>query len=281
MHTLNSYNIPNLENTGSGQFLLIAGPCVVESENLCMEVAGKLKDLTQKLDIPYIFKASVRKANRSRADAFRGIGNSQALDILSKIKNELNLPVITDVHEAQEVTSVAEKVDLLQIPAFLCRQTDLLEAAAQSNLPVNIKKGQFLAPESMQFAIEKITRFGNHKILLTERGSSFGHHDLVVDFRGFPIMKNLGYPVIYDVTHSLQQPNQKNGISGGLPGYIGTMAKAGLAAGADGLFMEIHPDPPHALSDGANMLSLDLAGSLLEKLSKLRQTLNEIDTSER
>lgn len=257
--------------------MLIAGPCVVESKEICHQVAEQLLELSESLRIPYIFKASIKKANRSKGDSFRGIGEQEALDILASVKSEYQLPILTDVHETADIDFVKEVIDVIQIPAFLCRQTDLLEKAAQSGLSVNVKKGQFMAPEAMEFVAQKIANQDNHKIFLTERGSSFGHHDLVVDFRGISVMQQWGYPVIYDVTHSLQVPNQSSGVTGGKPEYIEMMAKAGLAVGVDGLFMEIHPKPSKALSDGANMLALDQAPRLLQKLAALKSALNGIE----
>lgn len=255
-------------------FILIAGPCVVESEKLCMEVAEKMAGLCYKLDIPYIFKASYRKANRSRVDSFTGIGDHQALEVLAKVKERFNIPVITDVHESCEAPMAATFVDLLQIPAFLCRQTDLLLAAGKTGKPINIKKSQFLAPDQMKFAIEKITSTGNQNIFLTERGSSFGYRDLIVDFRAIPEMKKTGYPVIFDGTHSIQQPNTLAGITGGIPEMIPHLCKAAISVGADGLFLETHPNPKKALSDGANMLPLDHMENLLYLLKSLHNLIN-------
>jgi 2-dehydro-3-deoxyphosphooctonate aldolase (KDO 8-P synthase) len=269
-------NLPNLNNSESGQFFLIAGPCVVEDEALCFKVAERVAGVCDNLQIPYIFKASYRKANRSRADSFTGIGDLAALDILRKVKNRLKLPVLSDIHSPEEAAIAAEYVDILQIPAFLSRQTDLLTAAAETGKYVNIKKGQFLAPASMKFAIEKVTAQGNRNIMLTDRGTMFGYQDLIVDFRGIIEMKKTGYPVVLDITHSLQQPNQESGVSGGLPEMIETLARAGIAAGADGIFMETHPDPASALSDGANMLALGNIENLLVKLSMLRETVNKM-----
>ncbi len=259
-------------------FILIAGPCVVESEELVMNVAKKISETCKRLGIPYIFKASYRKANRTSASSFTGVGDEAALQILKKVKDEFSLPVITDIHAHEEAAVAAKYVDVLQIPAFLCRQTDLLEAAAETGKIVNVKKGQFVNGESMKFAVEKIRKAATKKsleakVMLTERGNSFGYTDLVVDYRNIPIMKNHGVPVIMDCTHSLQQPNQSNGITGGNPQMIETIAKAAIATGADGLFIETHPDPSCALSDGANMLKLDLLETLLEKLIKIRKAL--------
>ncbi len=254
-------------------FFLIAGPCVVESEQLCMDIAGKVAEITKRFRIPFIFKASYRKANRSSKDSFTGIGDEVGLEIIKKVGHTIGLQVLTDIHSAEEAELAAKYVDILQIPAFLCRQTDILEAAAKTNLTVNIKKGQFLSPEAMKFTADKVANFGNNKIMLTERGSMFGYQDMVVDFRGIPIMKAFGYPVVMDCTHSLQQPNQAAGVTGGRPEMIETIAKCAIAAGSDGLFIETHPDPDKAKSDGANMLRLDSLEGLLEKLVRLREAL--------
>lgn len=261
----------------SKNFFLLAGPCVIESEKGAMEIAEKIMDITTKLDIPYIFKGSYRKANRSRIDSFTGIGDAEALKILAKVRHEFKIPVVTDIHSAQEAEIAAEYVDVLQIPAFLCRQTDILVAAAHTGKDVNIKKGQFLSPEAMRFAVQKVRDAGNNNVAITERGVMFGYQDLVVDYRGIPVMKEYGCPVILDCTHSLQQPNQTVGVTGGRPELIETIARAGIASGADGLFMETHPDPSHAKSDGANMLRLDLLERLLERLTILRKAVVEID----
>jgi len=255
-------------------FFLLAGPCVVESNELILEVAEKVSAICKKLGIPYIFKSSYRKANRTSGDSFTGIGDETALKMLQNIGNRFSLPVVTDIHTAVEATIAANYVDVLQIPAFLCRQTDLLEAAAETGKIVNVKKGQFVSGEAMKFAVDKIRSAGNHKIMLTERGTTFGYQDLVVDYRNIPAMQAHGVPVIMDVTHSLQQPNQSSGITGGNPKLIGTMAKAAIAAGADGLFIETHPDPSNAKSDGANMLKLDLLEELLKQLVKLRKAIS-------
>ena len=253
-----------------GRFFLMAGPCVVEDENSPLHIAEALVKMTSRLGIPFIFKASYRKANRSRLDSFTGIGDEKALNVLAKVKETFGVPVVTDIHSVDEAAMAAEVADILQIPAFLCRQTDLLVAAAKTGKVVNIKKGQFLSGESMGFAVDKVRLSGNNQVMLTERGSMFGYQDLVVDFRNIPIMQGFGVPVVLDVTHSLQQPNQASGVTGGKPEMIGMMAKAGVAIGVDGIFMETHPDPAHALSDGANMLPLDKAESLLEELIKIR-----------
>lgn len=238
-----------------------------------MRIAETLVQITEKLDIPFVFKASYRKANRSRLDSFTGIGDEKALRVLGKVRQQFGVPVVTDIHTAEEAAMAAEYVDILQIPAFLCRQTDLLVAAAKTGKVVNIKKGQFLSGESMGFAVDKVRLSGNDKVMLTERGSMFGYQDLVVDYRNIPVMQSFNVPVVVDVTHSLQQPNQASGVTGGKPELIGLIAKAGIAAGADGIFMETHPDPAHALSDGANMLALDRVEALLEKLLRIKQAL--------
>ncbi len=255
-------------------FFLLAGPCVVESNELVLEVAEKVSAICKKLGIPYIFKSSYRKANRTSGDSFTGIGDEKALEMLKNIGNQFSLPVITDIHSPEEATLAAGYVDVLQIPAFLCRQTELLIAAAATGKIINVKKGQFVSGEAMKFAVDKIRNAGNKKIMLTERGTTFGYQDLVVDFRNIPAMQSHGVPVIMDVTHSLQQPNQSSGITGGNPQLIGTIAKAAIAAGADGLFIETHPDPSKAKSDGANMLKLDLLENLLMQLVKIRKAAN-------
>lgn len=254
-------------------FFLIAGPCVVESEALVMEVADKVSGICKRFGIPYVFKASYRKANRTSANSFTGIGDETALQLVKKVGEHYKLPTTSDIHSHDEAAPAAKYVDILQIPAFLCRQTDLLIAAAETGKIVNVKKGQFLSGPSMKFAVDKIAKAGNDKIMLTERGNTFGYQDLVVDYRNIPWMKEHGTPVIMDCTHSLQQPNQTSGITGGNPQLIGTIAKAAIATGADGLFIETHPDPAHALSDGANMLRLDLLEDLMEQLVKLRKAV--------
>ncbi len=269
--------IPHIRHLQTGNFLLIAGPCVIESRDLCFEVAGHIIRLCDRLEIPYIFKSSYKKANRSKLDSFSGIGQTEGLKILGEVKDRLKIPVLTDVHSPEEAHAAASVADVIQIPAFLCRQTELLVAAAKTGKTINIKKGQFLSPESMRFAADKVVQSGNSKVMLTERGSMFGYHDLVVDFRGITEMKQLGYPVIMDVTHSLQQPNQKEGVSGGRPELIETLARAAVAVGAEGLFIETHPDPAVAKSDGANMLKLDLLENLLEKLVMIRKVINSFD----
>lgn len=255
------------------RFFLLAGPCVVEDESSPMRIAETLLALTRRYAIPFVFKASYRKANRSRLDSFTGIGDEKALRVLERVRAELGVPVVTDIHQTEEAAMAAEVADILQIPAFLCRQTDLLVAAAKTGRVVNIKKGQFLSGESMGFAVEKVRQSGNDKVMLTERGSMFGYQDLVVDYRNIPVMQRFGVPVVLDVTHSLQQPNQSCGVTGGKPELIGLMAKAGIAAGADGIFMETHPDPAHAKSDGANMLPLSQVEPLLQQLVALREAL--------
>ena len=257
----------------SENFFLLAGPCVIEGEEMALRIAERIVRITDKLHIPYVFKGSYRKANRSRIDSFTGIGDEKALKVLAKVRKTFDVPVVTDIHAPHEAEMAAEYVDVLQIPAFLCRQTDLLVAAAKTQKIVNIKKGQFLAPDSMKFAAEKVVDAGNSNVMLTERGTTFGYQDLVVDFRGIPEMKSFGYPVILDATHSLQRPNQTSGVTGGQPQLIETIAKAGIASGVDGLFMETHEDPSVAKSDGANMLKLDLLEDLLVKLVRLHQVL--------
>lgn len=268
--------IPLIKNTDSNMFFLLAGPCVVEDERMMMTIAEKMCRVTEKLKIPYVFKASYRKANRSRLDSFAGIGDEEALKLLGKIRSEFGVPVVTDIHNHEEADMAAEYVDILQIPAFLSRQTDLLVAAARTGKVVNIKKGQFMAPESMWFAASKVSEAGNKRIMLTDRGTMFGYSDLIVDFRSIPVMQEVGYPVVMDITHSLQQPNQGSGVTGGKPELIETIARAAIAVGADGLFMETHPDPASAKSDGANMLRLDLVERLLEKLVKMRETVTTL-----
>lgn len=254
-------------------FFLIAGPCVVEGEEITLSIAREIKKICTELEIPFYFKASYKKANRSSLNSFTGIGNDQALAVLAKVKADLDLPIVTDIHTEIEAAWAAQVADVLQIPAFLCRQTDLLVAAAKTGKIVNIKKGQFMSPEAMRFAVEKVRAAGNDQVLITERGTSFGYTDLVVDFRGIKELKKNGCPVVFDATHSLQQPNQPKGVTGGRPDLIEIMAKAAVAVGFDGLFMETHPEPAKALSDGANMLPLDQLHDLLVKLIRLRQAL--------
>ena len=250
----------------SENFFLMAGPCVIEGEDMALRIAEKIVGITERLHIPYVFKGSYRKANRSRLDSFTGIGDE-------KVSETFDIPTVTDIHETTEAAMAAEYVDVLQIPAFLCRQTDLLVAAAKTGKIVNIKKGQFLSPGAMQFAVQKVMDAGNDNVMITERGTTFGYTDLVVDFRGIPQMQTFGFPVIMDVTHSLQQPNQTSGVTGGLPALIETIAKAAIAIGTDGLFIETHPEPSQAKSDGANMLRLDLLEDLLTRLVRLRQAI--------
>ena len=268
--------IENLKYTGSDNFLLIAGPCAIENEEITLIIADRISEIANRLKIPFIFKGSYKKANRSRIDSFTGIGDEKALSILQKAAKLNNIPVITDIHSAGEAEFAANYADVLQIPAFLCRQTDLLISAANTGKAINIKKGQFLSPEAMKFAIQKVRDSGNNNIMVTERGTSFGYQDLIVDFRGIPVMQKFDVPVILDITHSLQQPNQSEGVTGGRPDLIETIARAGIAVGADGIFVETHPDPSLAKSDGANMLRLDLLEQLLEKLVALRKVVRKM-----
>ena len=266
-------DINNLNFTKENTFFLIAGPCVIESREETFEIANTLKTVTEKLNIPFIFKGSFKKANRTRLNSFTGIGDESAINILKEVKKELRLPITTDVHCIDDIKKVENIVDILQIPAFLCRQTDLLIYAAKTGKYINIKKGQFLSAENMKYAIEKITSNSNNNVLATERGNMFGYNDLVVDFRSIPIMKEFDVPVVLDITHSLQQPNMSSGITGGKPKFIETIAKAGIAVGADGIFLETHPDPQSAKSDGENMLKLDLVEDLLLKLKKIKESI--------
>ena len=266
-------NIDYLKSSKAGNFFLLAGPCVIEGESMAMHIAEHIKKVTERLDIPYVFKGSFRKANRSRLDSFTGIGDEKALRILAKVRETFGIPVVSDVHSTEDVAMAADYLDIIQIPAFLCRQTELLVEAARTGKIVNVKKGQFLSPGAMKFVAEKITASGNPNVLLTERGTTFGYTDLIIDYRGIPQMKEFGHPVILDITHSLQQPNQQSGVTGGMPSLIETVAKAGVAVGADGLFIETHHDPANAKSDGANMLRLDLLEGLLEKLVRIRQAI--------
>ena len=268
-------HIPHLRHTDTGNFFLLAGTCVVESEAITYKTAHTLQQITNRLGIPLIFKASYRKANRTRVDSYTGMGDEMALQILSKVGKELNIPLVTDIHESHEAAIAAEYVDVLQIPAFLCRQTDLLIAAAKTHKVVNIKKGQFLSPEAMKFAVQKVKDAGNNNVMVTERGNSFGYGDLVVDFRSIPVMKSFGHPVIMDITHSVQQPNQTSGVTGGRPDFISTIAKAAIASGADGIFLETHPNPAEALSDGANMIPLDQVEALLHDLVKIYHAVHQ------
>lgn len=260
-------------NTQTDKFFLIAGPCAVESEEICFEIAEQLKSITIELNIPFIFKASFKKANRSKLDSFTTIGEEKALQILAAIKSHFKIPILTDVHETTDCEKVKDIVDVIQIPAFLCRQTDLLLAAGKTGKTINIKKGQFVSAEMMSFAAEKVLSTNNSNIWLTERGTTFGYNDLIVDFRNIQLMKQTGYPVVFDATHSVQQPNKSDGISGGKPEFIETLAKCAIAAGADGIFLETHPNPSVALSDGANMLALSEVEPLLKKLLEIRQAL--------
>ena len=266
--------VDKLKHRATGNFFLMAGPCAIESEKMALEIAEKIVKISDRLHIPYIFKGSYRKANRSRLDSFTGIGDEKALKILRKVSQIFDIPVVTDIHSAEEAETAAPYVDVLQIPAFLCRQTNLLVAAAQTGKAVNIKKGQFLSAEAMQFAVNKVKESGNPNIILTERGTTFGYHDLVVDYRSIPEMQQLKIPVVLDITHSLQQPNQSSGVTGGQPELIETIARAGIAVGVDGIFIETHPHPAEAKSDGANMLKLDLLEPLLEKLLKINTLVN-------
>ena len=266
--------LPNIKHSNSGNFFLMAGPCVLENETMGFEIAERIVDITNRLKIPFIFKASYRKANRSKASSFTGIGNEKALKIIKKIGKKYDIPVVTDIHTQSEALTAAKYVDVLQIPAFLCRQTDLLIAAANTGKVINVKKGQFMSPESMSHAVHKIRNAGNNNIMLTERGSMFGYQDLVVDYRGIPTMKKFNSQVILDCTHSLQIPNQETGVTGGHPDLIPTIAKAGIAVGVDGLFIETHPKPGIAKSDGANMLPLDKLENLLVQLVKIRKAIS-------
>mgnify|MGYP003302254694 FL=1 len=271
---MKALELPLLKSYDQDNFFILAGPCVVESKDICRQIASTVAEIADKYAIPYVFKASYRKANRSRVDSFTGIGDQAGLEILQGIKEEFHLPIITDIHNPEEAALAASYcVDILQIPAFLCRQTELLEAAAKTGRYVNIKKGQFLAPDSMKFAAQKVEHFGNSNIILTDRGTQFGYSDLIIDFRGVPTMKSFGYPVVVDITHSLQEPNQSSGVTGGRPDMISTIAKASIAVGADGLFLETHPDPSQAKSDGANMLRLDLLENLIKTLLPIRQAI--------
>lgn len=270
------YDLPNIHHADSGNFFLLAGPCVVETEEITFGTARRVKEITDKYKIPFVFKASYRKANRSKLDSFQGIGDLEALKMLGRIRSELQVPIVTDIHNPDEAEIAAEYVDILQIPAFLCRQTDLLVAAGKTGKIVNIKKGQFLSPDGMRFAAEKVFETGNRKVMLTDRGTTFGYQDLIIDYRGIPEMQKSGLPVILDITHSLQQPNQASGVTGGRPDLIDTIARAGIAVGVDGIFLETHPNPAIAKSDGANMLHLDKLEWLLARLVKLRTVVNEL-----
>lgn len=265
--------IPSLKHTEGSPLVLLAGPCVVEGRDMALRIAETINALCEKHKLPFVFKASYRKANRSRIDSFTGIGDEAALKVLDEVRHSFGIPVITDVHSPEEAVMASSYVDILQIPAFLCRQTDLLVASARTGKSISIKKGQFLSPDAMQFAIDKVINSGNGKVLITERGTTFGYQDLVVDFRGIPVMQAMGVPVILDVTHSLQQPNQQSGVTGGMPRLIEHMARTGVAAGVDGIFLETHPDPASALSDGANMLPLARLEALIEQMLQLRETI--------
>jgi 2-dehydro-3-deoxyphosphooctonate aldolase (KDO 8-P synthase) len=273
----NGINIPGIKFQETNNFFLIAGPCVVEGEEVVFEVAEHLKKLSEKYKLPYIFKASYRKANRSRIDSFAGIGDLKALKILAEVRKKFSIPVITDIHNPDEAGIAAQYVDILQIPAFLCRQTDLLVAAAKTGKWINIKKGQFLSGAAMKQVVMKVRDSGNDKIILTDRGNMYGYQDLVVDFRNIPEMQKIGVPVVMDITHSLQQPNQESGVSGGNPAMIETIGKAAVSVGVDGIFIETHPDPANAKSDGANMLPLSGMENLLSKLVAIRKTINSFN----
>ena len=267
--------IPKIKHTNSNNFFLLAGPCAIEGEEMAMLIAEKIKAITNRLEIPFIFKGSFKKANRSRIDSFTGIGDEKALQILKKVSETFEIPTVTDIHEVSDAEMAAKYVDVLQIPAFLVRQTDLVVAAANTHKVVNLKKGQFMSPESMQHAVKKVTDLGNEQVIITDRGTMFGYQDMVVDFRGVPTMKQYA-PVVLDVTHSLQQPNQSIGVTGGRPDMITTIARAGIAAGADGLFIETHFDPANAKSDGANMLDLSKLEKLLTDLVAIRKAINHL-----
>ena len=271
------HDIPHLKHLNSKNFFLLAGPCVIEGRDIAMLIAEKLRKITDKYKIPYVFKGSYRKANRSRIDSFSGIGDEKALKILAEVGATFEIPVITDIHSAEEASVAAEYVDILQIPAFLCRQTDILIAAARTGKWINVKKGQFVSPASMIFAINKIIESGSEKVMITDRGTMFGYQDIIVDYRGIIEMKSFGKPVVLDITHSLQQPNQLSGITGGKPELIETIAKAGIVSGVDGIFLETHPDPANAKSDGANMLHLNKVENLMYKLSRIREVMREIE----
>jgi len=270
---MNLNRIPQLKHTDSDNFFLLSGPCAIEGEDMALRIAEKIVSITDKLEIPYVFKGSFKKANRSRVDSFTGIGDEKALKILRKVSETFNVPTVTDIHEVSDAVKAAEYVDVLQIPAFLVRQTDLVVAAAKTGKVVNLKKGQFMSPESMQHAVKKVTDSNNEQVMVTDRGTMFGYQDMVVDFRGIPTMKAFA-PVVLDVTHSLQRPNQSSGVTGGRPEMIETIARAGIATGVNGLFMETHFDPSIAKSDGANMLHLEHLEKLLTNLVALRKTVN-------
>jgi 2-dehydro-3-deoxyphosphooctonate aldolase (KDO 8-P synthase) len=268
--------IPQINHPDGKNFFLLSGPCAIEGEDMALRIAEHIVKVTDRLKIPYVFKGSFKKANRSRVDSFTGIGDEKALKILRKVSETFKVPTVTDIHEISDANMAAEYVDILQIPAFLVRQTDLVIAAAETGKTVNLKKGQFMSPESMKHAVAKVTDSGNDQVIITDRGTMFGYQDMIVDFRGIPTMKQYA-PVVLDVTHSLQQPNQASGVTGGRPALISTMARTGIAAGVDGLFMETHFDPANAKSDGANMLPLDKLDTLLTQLTRLRETINQIN----
>ncbi|MCH2084270.1 MAG: 3-deoxy-8-phosphooctulonate synthase [Saprospiraceae bacterium] len=268
-------SIPKIKYLETNNFFLIAGPCAIEGEEIAFEIAERVSTICHKLQIPYIFKGSYKKANRSRLDSFTGIGDEKALNILKKVGEHFDVPTTTDIHSDSEAAMAASYVDILQIPAFLCRQTSLLVAAAKTGKTVSIKKGQFMSAESMQFAVQKVNESGNHNVFLIERGTTFGYQDLVIDYRGIPVMKSNGVPVVLDCTHSLQQPNQSSGVTGGRPALIETVARAGIAVGVDGIFMETHPRPKEAKSDAANMLPLDRLEEILEKLLYIRKAIQQ------
>lgn len=271
---MNLHNIPNIKNLESGNFFVLAGPCAIEGEEMAFKIAERLVAITDKLQIPFVFKGSFKKANRSRIDSFTGIGDEKALKILQKVSKEFNVPTVTDIHEKNDADMAASYVDILQIPAFLVRQTDLVVAAANTGKTVNLKKGQFMSPESMKHAVQKVLDCNNENVMVTDRGTMFGYQDMIVDYRGIPVMQNYATTVL-DITHSLQQPNQVSGVTGGRPDLIETIAKAGIAVGVDGIFIETHFDPAHAKSDGANMLHLDYFENLMEKLVAIRQTVKK------
>lgn len=271
---MNLENIPNIKHLDSNNFFVLSGPCAIEGEEITMKIAERLVKITDDLKIPYVFKGSFKKANRSRVDSFTGIGDEKALKILQKVSKEFNVPTITDIHTNEDAAMAAEFVDILQIPAFLVRQTDLVVAAAQTQKTVNLKKGQFMSPESMKHAVQKVLDSNNENVMVTDRGTMFGYQDMIVDFRGIPTMRQMATTVL-DITHSLQQPNQLVGVTGGRPDMIETIAKAGIAVGVDGIFIETHFDPAHAKSDGANMLHLDYFENLMKKLVAIRQTVNQ------
>ena len=271
---MNLNNLPQIKHTNSGNFFVLAGPCAIEGEEMAMRIAEKLVNITNQLEIPYVFKGSFKKANRSRVDSFTGIGDEKALKILQKVSKEFGVPTVTDIHTNEDASLAAEYVDVLQIPAFLVRQTDLVVAAAKTGKTVNLKKGQFMSPESMQHAAQKVIDSGNENFMITDRGTMFGYQDMIVDFRGIPAMQEFGTTVL-DVTHSLQQPNQTSGVTGGRPDKIETIAKAGIAVGVDGIFIETHFDPANAKSDGANMLHLDYFEGLMTRLVAIRKTINQ------